>query len=203
MPSILIIDYGLGNLRSVQKALTQLGADVLISNQQRKLDDFDALVIPGVGAFRDGMENVLPLKEAIHHQITAGKPLLGICLGMQLLFTESSEGGFFKGLNFLPGKVIHFPQELKVPHMGWNSLEILDSTNPLISTLSTGQYVYFVHSYYAQVSNMTNVIAQTKYGVTFPSIIAADNVFATQFHPEKSGKVGLTILQNFIQYIKR
>jgi glutamine amidotransferase len=99
--------------------------------------------------------------------------------------------------------VIHFPQELKVPHMGWNSLEILDSTNPLISTLSTGQYVYFVHSYYAQVSNMTNVIAQTKYGVTFPSIIAADNVFATQFHPEKSGKVGLTILQNFIQYIKR
>lgn len=203
MPTILIIDYGLGNLRSVQKALTQLGAEVLISNQQRKLVDADALVIPGVGAFRDGMEKILPLKGAIYQQINAGKPLLGICLGMQFLFTESTEGGVFKGLDLFPGKVIHFPEELKVPHMGWNSLEIVDSANPLTNAISTGQYAYFVHSYYVQVNNMENVIALTKYGVSFPSIIAANNVFATQFHPEKSGKVGLTILRNFIQYVKR
>jgi glutamine amidotransferase len=203
LPTILIIDYGLGNLRSVQKALTKLGAKVIISDQQRKFSEVDALIIPGVGAFRDGLKKILPLKESIFQQIKTGKPLLGICLGMQLLFTESTEGGVNKGLDYFPGKIVHFPSEFKVPHMGWNTLQIMDSTNPLTSTLSTGQYVYFVHSYYVQINHMENVIALTDYGVRFPSIIARKNVFATQFHPEKSGKVGLTILRNFIQYIKR
>ena len=203
MSKVVIVDCSLGNLRSVQKALEKVGADVLISNREEDLLQAEALVLPGVGAFRDAAKNIIPLKSAIFEQVESGKPLLGICLGLQLLFTESTEGGLYKGLAFLKGRVVRLPDGLKVPQIGWNTLRIIDVTNPLVQGLVDGEYVYFVHSYYADAKDKENVVALTEYGVDFPSIVANGNVFATQFHPEKSGKIGLTILRNFLNYVRR
>lgn len=202
MQRIVIIDYGLGNIRSVHKALERIGANVHISKSAKDFADADALILPGVGAFRDAVKNIKPLKSFVCEQIAAGKPILGICLGLQLLFTESTEGGSYSGLDVLRGKIVRFPDGLKVPHIGWNSMKIVDSSNPLIEGLPVESFVYFVHSYYAEPEDKSCIVTSTHYGVNFPAIVGKRNIFATQFHPEKSGKVGLKILENFYRFVE-
>lgn len=203
MPKIVVVDYGVGNLRSIQKALEQVQADAVTSKNADFIAKADALVLPGVGAFRDAIANIAPIKSIIYEQIRQQKPLLGICLGLQLLFTQSTEGGLFSGLDIFHGQVIRFPESNKVPHMGWNTVKLVDATNALVDGLPDEQYMYFANSYYADVDETNHVVAVTEYGVDFPSIVAKQSVFATQFHPEKSGKAGLTILQNFVNYVRR
>ncbi len=200
---MVIVDYGLGNLRSVQKALENMCTDVTISSQAKDLSSSDALILPGVGAFGDAAKNISPLSEVLCEQVKLGKPLLGVCLGLQLLFTESTEGGLHGGLDLFHGRIVRFSDGLKVPHMGWNTLKIVDEDNPLVEGLLKEEYAYFVHSYYAEVKNEKTVVALTEYGVDFPSILCRKNVFATQFHPEKSGRTGLKILENFLNYVKQ
>lgn len=190
-----IVDYGMGNLFSVSKALERLGAEYFISGEN--LHEADALILPGVGSFRDAMER-LPAA-AIMKFAASGKPLLGICLGMQLLFEESEENGMTKGLGLLPGSVRRFPgQSYKVPHMGWNRLEFLQ-TSPLLKNVEE-DYVYFVHSYYVEPSKVT--LAKVDYHEQVSAIVGRDNIFGMQFHPEKSGKLGMNLLNNFIQLVE-
>lgn len=187
----------------MQKALEKLHADVLVSNREEDVVKADAIVLPGVGAFRDAAKNIERLKSLICEQVASGKPLLGICLGLQLLFTESTEGGLYNGLDVLEGRVVRLPEGLKIPHMGWNTVRIVDAASPLVEGLGGEEYMYFVHSYYAEASDRRSVVGLTEYGVNFPSIVSKRNVFATQFHPEKSGGTGLKILENFLSYIKK
>ncbi len=203
MPQITIVDYGLGNLRSVEKAIEKVKGTPKISSDQEDLRSADGIILPGVGAFRDAQANLSKLTTTLFEQIDAGKPVLGICLGLQLLFTESTEGGTFKGLDIIEGRVIKLPQGVKVPHMGWNTLNIRKRNLPLLEGVSSDSYVYFVHSYYGLPRNESDVVAETEYGVCFPSIVARNEVFATQFHPEKSGETGLQILRNFTRSLKR
>lgn len=196
----IIIDYGLGNLRSIEKALQYVGADVRISNEPSAIDNADALILPGVGAFRDAMMHFATLDRVVTDAVNEGKPLLGICLGMQMLATESEEGGLHKGLDIIPGRVIRFPvSELKVPHMGWNSL-MIKKRPPLLEGMEKGSFVYFVHSYHMETDEKFKV-ALCNYGIDFPAIIANEggNVVGTQFHPEKSGPTGLRMLRNFVE----
>lgn len=195
-----IIDYGLGNLRSIEKALQYVGADVEISNDPSAIDSADALILPGVGAFRDAMMHFSTLERVVKDAVNDGKPLLGICLGMQMLASESEEGGLHRGIDIIPGRVVRFPQsELKVPHMGWNSLFIKKDI-PLLNGIENGSYVYFVHSYYVSTDEKYEA-ALCDYGIEFPAIVAneAGNVTGTQFHPEKSGAIGLKMLRNFVE----
>lgn len=197
---IIIIDYGLGNLRSIEKALQYVGADVEISNEPSSIDRADALILPGVGAFRDAMMHFSTLESMVKDAVDEGKPLLGICLGMQMLASESEEGGSHKGIDIIPGRVIRFPaSELKVPHMGWNSLMIKKEI-PLLEGTENGSFVYFVHSYFIDTGAEYKA-ASCDYGIEFPAIITnmAGNVIGTQFHPEKSGVVGLRMLRNFVE----
>lgn len=197
---IVIIDYGLGNLRSIEKALQYLGADVEISNEPSAIDRADALILPGVGAFRDAMMHFSTLERVVKDAVDEGKPLLGICLGMQMLATESEEGGLHKGIDIIPGRVVRFPaSELKVPHMGWNSL-VIKKNIPLLKGIEGGSFVYFVHSYYVSTDDKYEAVL-CDYGIKFPAIIAneAGNVIGTQFHPEKSGATGLRMLSNFVE----
>lgn len=203
MPEIVIVDCGLGNIRSAQKGIEKSGSKAFISTDEKEIRDADALVLPGVGAFRDAINNIKPLAKTICEQVDFGKPLLGICLGLQLLFTESTEGGVYKGLNIFEGRVIRLPDGLKVPHMGWNSLKIVDANNPIMKDVPDDSYVYFVHSYYAEPKDKREIVALTDYGVDFPSVVSKGHVFATQFHPEKSGRIGLRILRNFVDYVKK
>jgi len=203
LPQITIVDYGLGNLRSVEKAIEKVKGTPKISSDQEDLRSADGIILPGVGAFRDAQANLSKLTTTLFEQIDAGKPVLGICLGLQLLFTESTEGGTFKGLDIIEGRVIKLPQGVKVPHMGWNTLNIRKRNLPLLEGVSSDSYVYFVHSYYGLPRNESDVVAETEYGVCFPSIVARNEVFATQFHPEKSGETGLQILRNFTRSLKR
>ena len=202
MVQTVIVDYGIGNLRSIKRSLEEVGSKVAITHKKKDLINADAIILPGVGAFKEAIRNLGPLSESLLDQIQKGKPLLGICLGLQLLFTVSTEGGRYRGLNIFKGEIIKLPSGIKVPHMGWNALKIVKPDNPLFEDVPNGVYVYFVHSYYAKVENPEEVISKTYYGLEFPSALSKDNVFATQFHPEKSGKSGLQILKNFIEFVR-
>ncbi|MUV58237.1 imidazole glycerol phosphate synthase subunit HisH [Halogeometricum sp. CBA1124] len=202
--SVVMVDYGLGNLRSAQRGLERAGADVTISDDPATFADADGIVLPGVGAFSEGMENAGPFREALAEAADRGQPIFGICLGMQMLLTSSEEAdhageGEVEGLDFVPGRNVRFDEGQKVPHMGWNELDVRRD-HPLVDGVD-GEYAYFVHSYYAVPDDDDAVVATTDYGVEFPSIVAneAGTVFGTQFHPEKSGETGLKILRNFVE----
>lgn len=204
-PKIVIIDYGMGNLRNVQKGFEKVGFEAKITQSIIELNDSDAIVLPGVGAFRDCTQNLdrLGLVTPLIRSIEKGKPYLGICLGFQILFSESEEFGSEKGLEIFKGKVIKFKPDSfrKVPHMGWNNIEIIKDIS-LFDGIKTGDFFYFVHSYYVLPEEERLISSLTEYGVKFPSSIAKDNIFATQFHPEKSQQKGLKILENFAKSIK-
>jgi len=196
---MVVVDYERGNLRSVQKALEHVGAKAVVTRDTHAVAKADKMILPGVGAFADCMENLksFHLIEPIMEFLTTGRPFLGICLGLQLLFTESEEFGFTKGLNIIPGRVVRFPKGLKVPHMGWNAVEIWKKDCPLLKGIKEGSYFYFVHSYYVVPFDFSVVSTSTTYGVEYTSMVWKENIFATQFHPEKSQSLGLTILENF------
>jgi glutamine amidotransferase len=199
-----IVDYGMGNLFSVSKALERLNADYFISGDKDELLSADALLLPGVGSFRDAME-VLQV-DTIKEFAASGKPLLGICLGMQLLFEDSDENGFTKGLGLLPGHVRRFSGTnevggtYKVPHMGWNKLEFVNSS-PLLEGLEE-DYVYFVHSYYVDAENSEVLLAKANYHEEVSAVVGKDNIFGMQFHPEKSSKLGMALLSNFLRLVE-
>ena len=194
---IAIIDYGMGNLRSVQKAFEYLGYKAVITQQPSEIQKADKVVLPGVGAFRDAMQTIKQkgIDKVLYDVVEQKKPLLGICLGMQMFFEKSYEYGEHKGLGILQGEIVKLPENVKIPHMGWNSLNI-KKKSPLFEGLSEEPYVYFVHSYHLN-TEADIVSATTYYGKEIQVAAQKENVFALQFHPEKSGDVGLNILQNF------
>ena len=196
---IAIVDYGVGNLRSVEKAFQFIGADARITRDRQAIQAASHVVLPGVGAFAAGMAGLKDsgLYEPVLEQAAAGKPLLGICLGMQMLFESSLEGGENAGMGLLKGQIVPFPPEDKVPHMGWNSLSVTD--HPLFRGIRDGAYVYFVHSYYASAVPEEH-LAGCEYIVPFTAAAGKDNVCGVQFHPEKSGEVGLKMLKNFAAF---
>jgi glutamine amidotransferase len=200
-PLITILDYGAGNIYSITKALERLGANVEVTVSGARITAGQGFVLPGVGAFKDAMEHIGRFKADIEQVVEMEIPFLGICLGQQLLLSESLEGGKHKGLGIIPGKVIPLPDTVKVPQIGWNTLSIVQS-HPLIEGIKTGDYVYFVHSFVADPNDTEVIVATCDYGHVFPAIIAKNNLMATQFHPEKSGIVGQRILQNFIAMTK-
>jgi len=198
---IAIIDYGMGNLRSVEKGFLKVGADVRVTNKPEDVLKADGIVLPGVGAFRDCMGELtnLNLINAVVDSIKQGKPYLGICLGLQILFSESDEFGKCNGLDILKGRVIRFDlenKELKIPQMGWNQLNI-KKDNPLFEGVPDKSYFYFVHSYYVAPDDSSVIATTTDYGIEFTSSVWKDNIYAVQFHPEKSQNLGLQVLRNF------
>ncbi len=199
---IAIIDYDAGNIRSVEKALLLLGQEVKITSDAKEIQTADKVILPGVGAFGDAMENLKSrgLDTVIHQVVEQGTPFLGICLGLQLLFERSDEAPGVDGLGILKGEIVRIPaaEGLKIPHMGWNSLH-LSHNGRLFEGIKEGSYVYFVHSYYLKAQDEEIVKASTKYGVNIHASVEKDNVFACQFHPEKSSEVGLQILKNFVK----
>lgn len=199
---IAIIDYGMGNLRSVEKALGSLGASCSILSSPEPLQTYSGVILPGVGAFGEAMRHLEESgwTDQIRETIEEGIPFLGICLGLQILFSRSEEGGNYPGLNVIPGKVVRLPSSVRVPHMGWNQLHIRDDS-PLFSGVLEGAFVYFVHSYYVIPDDSAVTAASTRYGVDFASVVARDNIFGVQFHPEKSQTVGLKILRNFLDIV--
>jgi len=201
---IAIVDYGMGNLRSVEKGFLKVGVDARIVSNPKAVDDARAVVLPGVGAFRDCMRNLKEksLIESVLRSIQKGKPYLGICLGLQILFTESEEFGIYKGLDILKGKVMRFRLTLKVPHMGWNKVRILRRP-PLFEDIQDQAFFYFVHSFYVVPDDNDIVATTTEYGITFASMVWKENIFATQFHPEKSQETGLKVLRNFGDFVRK
>jgi glutamine amidotransferase len=197
---IAVIDYGAGNLRSVVRALEHAGAEARITSRPRDLARAAAIVLPGVAAASDTMRGLRQrsLVEPLLRTIRTGKPFLGLCMGLQALLTFSEEGGHQECLDVIPGAVRKLPAGLKVPQMGWNQVNC-QAEHPLLNGIPDGAYFYFVHSFYAEPSDPAVVVATTDYGLRFPSILARDNVFATQFHPEKSGARGLQLYQNFVR----
>jgi glutamine amidotransferase len=199
---VAVVNYGVGNLRSIRKGLEKSGAQVKVTHEPADLRGADAIVLPGVGAFAPAVKNMEPIADVVAEAMTDGKPILGVCLGLQLLFTRSSEGGSVRGLDFISGEVVKLPDSVKTPQMGWNTINFARS-HPLLDGVKDGSYVYFVHSYYPQPVDPDVVVATTEYGVRFASMVAKGNLFATQFHPEKSSKTGLTMLKNFVRIVKR
>jgi glutamine amidotransferase len=204
---IAIIDYGMGNLRSVQKGFEKIGSDAHVTADPKVVLEADRIVLPGVGAFRDCMSNLeqAGFVEPLLKVIAEGRPFLGICVGMQLLFTDSVEFGLYRGLNVIPGHVLRFPEgmraadeELKVPHMGWNQICFRKRASAF-EGIDEDSNVYFVHSYYVRPDDEDVIATTTSYGIDFCSAIRKDNIVATQFHPEKSQDVGLRILKNFAE----
>lgn len=197
---IAIIDYGMGNLHSVSKAVERLGHEAVITADPQTIVEADGAILPGVGAFGDAMANLRETKldDVTKYVAASGKPLLGICLGMQLLFGESEEYGSHEGLGLLPGKVIRFSGGFKVPHMGWNKLKFLQKDSPLFQGLEEG-HVYFVHSYHAKPETASDLLATTDYNGNVTAIVGRGNVFGMQFHPEKSGELGMALLRNFLR----
>ena len=193
---ITIVDYKSGNLRSISNGFRKLGCDVEITNDVERIADADHLVLPGVGAFGSAMENIRPFEKIILEHIEEDKPFMGICLCQQLLMSESEESKDVKGLGVFKGSTKYLPVDLKIPHMGWNRLDVLRD-NPVLEGVD-GKYFYFVHSYHVVPEDETVIAATTDYGVDVAASLRRNNVFSTQFHPEKSGKDGLMILKNFI-----
>ncbi len=203
MQKILIVDYGMANLRSVQKAFEKVGHEAIVSGEANRIAEADKIVLPGVGAFRDAIARLheADLAAPILAHLQAGKPFFGICLGLQLLFTTSHEDGQHRGLDYFPGDVVRFADVpgLKVPHMGWNQLRVRKPAPPL-AALPPESSVYFVHSYYVVPRDAALTAAETDYPTPFASAIWHENVFATQFHPEKSQGVGLEMLCRFAEW---
>ena len=204
LATIVVVDYGLGNLRSVTRGLERAGGAVTITDDPDAFVDADGVVLPGVGAFREGVENADPIRGDLLDVAERGQPLFGICLGMQMLLTSSEEGetdgeSAVTGLDLIPGTNVRFAEGQKVPHMGWNELTV-ERDHPLVEGVD-GEYAYFVHSYYAAPEDEAATVATTEYGIEFPSVVAdgSGTVFGTQFHPEKSGETGLRILRNFVE----
>ncbi len=204
MSAVVLIDAGTGNLRSVQKALETVGANVERTDDPQKVLSGNRVVLPGVGAFGDFMSGLRArgLEEAVREIAARGIPLLGICVGMQALFEVGEEMGEHAGLGLLAGKVVRFAESLpmKIPHTGWNQVEVQNETC-LFSGINSGSYVYFNHSYYCQARNSSDVIASTEYGIKYACAVQRENVFGVQFHPEKSQTVGLRILKNFLEAV--
>ncbi|GAB4405769.1 MAG: imidazole glycerol phosphate synthase subunit HisH [Thermodesulfovibrionales bacterium] len=202
---IAIVDYGMGNLRSVEKGFLKVGVDAKVVSDSKAIDDASGVVLPGVGAFRDCIRNLKEanLEGAVIKAIEKGKPYLGICLGLQVLFSESEEFGLCKGLNVFRGRVVRFPAgPLKVPHMGWNNVKILRRP-PIFDGIPDEGYFYFVHSYYVVPEDKGIIATSTDYGLEFTSMVWKDNVFATQFHPEKSQELGLKVLRGFGEFVRK
>lgn len=202
--NLVIVDYGVGNFRNVQKAFEAVGAAAEITDSVKRVEEADVVVLPGVGAFGDAMRHLRKrgLDQPVLAAAQAGKPVFGICVGLQLLFEESEEMGQHEGLGILPGKVVRFPDRpgLAVPHMGWNQIEPA-RPHPLLRHINSGDFAYFAHSYYAVPANPADIIGCTDYGQPFPTVVGRDNVCAIQFHPEKSQQVGLQILRNFVEWV--
>ncbi len=213
---IAIVDYGMGNIRSVEKGFIKVGADVIVTSEPKVISDAKGIVLPGVGAFKDCMKNLddLRLLDTIIKELQKGKPYLGICLGLQILFTESEEFGICKGLNVFNGKVVKFKFDtqntghgsrvtghgLKIPHMGWNTVKSVRKP-PVFDLIKDNSYFYFVHSYYVVPDDKDIIAGVTEYGIEFTSMVWKDNVVATQFHPEKSQELGLRILKGFKKFV--
>jgi imidazole glycerol-phosphate synthase subunit HisH len=206
---IAIIDYGMGNLRSVQKGFEAVGAEAIVTSDSSKILSANSVVLPGVGAFKECMANLdnLNLIDTVHKSVNSGKPFLGICLGLQLLFSQAEEFGKVEGLGILSGKVVGFKdaqpksesgEPLKIPHMGWNRVRVAPG-NPLFESVADESYFYFVHSYYVIPQDPAIIATTTSYGIDFASGVHFENVHAFQFHPEKSQRLGLTMLKNFSQ----
>lgn len=200
---IAIIDYGVGNLKSVFKAFSNLGADVIITSDAKAINNSRAIILPGVGAFKDAVENLekLELIQCIKDNVISGKLTLGICLGMQLFYDKSYEEGECQGLGLLHGEIVRFKEGLKVPHMGWNRLNI-NRNDDIINGIQEGEYVYFVHSYYLKPDDFNEVVLSSSYGVEIPAVVRKDNIIGMQFHPEKSGKTGLKLIKNFWEMVR-
>ncbi|MEB1808678.1 MAG: imidazole glycerol phosphate synthase subunit HisH [Bacillaceae bacterium] len=204
-----VIDYGMGNLHSVSKALERLNKVYFVSEKVEELQKADGLILPGVGSFRDAMEILKQdgLADFVIEWANSGKPLLGICLGMQLLFEESEENGETKGLNLLPGAVRRFPgvtdegEAYKVPHMGWNQLDFHQPGHPLLKDVENG-HVYFVHSYVVRTDDKEVLIASSEYDGEVPAVVGRNNIMGTQFHPEKSSSIGMSILANYVKLVE-
>jgi glutamine amidotransferase len=194
-----IIDYGMGNLYSLSKALERLGYAYEVVSEAERLNNCDGLILPGVGAFGDAMRNIreLGLDRSIRAYAGSGRPILGICLGMQLLFSRSEEHGNHQGLDLLAGEAVRFQGEYKVPHMGWNQLVLQQADHPLLDGIKNGDYVYFVHSYHVRVAERSDLLATSDYYQDVTAIVGRGSVFGMQFHPEKSGEAGMRLLQNF------
>lgn len=199
---IAIVDYGAGNLHSIRQALLRLGLDARVVETPEGLESVTALVVPGDGAFGPAVARLRALgwAERIAEHVRAGRPFLGVCLGMQLLFDESEEDGLHLGLGVLPGRVVRLPEAVKVPHMGWNQLRV-ERPSPLLEGVSTGAYVYFLHSYRVAPEDAGLVAATTSYGGEVAAVVGRDNLWATQFHPEKSGPIGVRMLQNIARWV--
>lgn len=199
---IAIVDYDAGNIKSVEKALQFLGQEPVVTRDKETLLQAEKVIVPGVGAFGDAMGTMhqYGLVEVLREIAAKGTPLLGICLGLQLFFESSEETPGVEGLGLLPGKIVRIPDKegFKIPHMGWNSIQI-NPASRLLKGIEEGAYVYFVHSYYLQAENEADVAATTDYVVNIHAAAEHENIFATQFHPEKSGEIGLQILKNFIE----
>ena len=205
MNDITILDYGSGNILSIYNGFKKIGTQVNVSDDKKVIEDSDAIILPGVGAYGAVMNNLVNYKDLIYEHIDNNKPLLGICLGLQVLFTNSEESPNVEGLNIFEGNVRRFnlPQEYKIPHMGWNQIKVnkTNSNNTLLLENVDDEYMYFVHSYYIEPEDKDLITAYCDYGMNVPVAIGKDNIHALQFHPEKSGKAGLEILRNFVDII--
>lgn len=200
---IAIVDYGVGNIKNVYNYFSKINKDVAVTNDKKVIDNSSLIILPGVGAFKDAMENLrkYDLIDTIKNNVANGKFLIGICLGMQLLYETSYEDGKWEGLSLLEGEIVRFQKNLKVPHMGWNSL-IKKKEDIIGKNIVDGEYVYFVHSYYLKPKNEKEVVFITQYGVDVPAVIRKDNIIGMQFHPEKSGKIGEKFLTNIKEMIR-
>jgi imidazole glycerol-phosphate synthase subunit HisH len=199
----VIVDYGLGNLNSVQKGFERVGLETVVTDDLQKIKNAKSIILPGVGAFRDAIERLKKLEmfDLIIKEAKKGKPIIGICLGMQLLYDKSYEYGKYEGLGLMKGEIKKMEISLKVPHMGWNSLKFNKNEDPILKYISEGEYVYYVHSYYADGMDKEQWIATSDYEITIPGIVRNENIYGIQFHPEKSGMTGHKILEAYKELI--